>query len=171
MSLNCQIWRATEEDWILLGLCMMEGGYLSISGVWGKTLKAPVKGEKAVFEDEANGRWHYYLDKGKNWAITKRLCPELAEFEFWDENKTRIGTYTQEKHLWDAGLFNASYVEKIASLEKAGLKEVPIDVEDGTLFDPKYKAEKYLYGSSILAIPLPNKIQSQIRKIAKQEEQ
>jgi hypothetical protein len=169
-AINFQIWRAKQGQWILLGCSMRSGGFISISGLWGISQAQRVAGLTPVFEDESSGTFFYMKDKGKNWNLFKALCPDLAEFEFWDENEHRIGTFEQEKFLYEQGMSNARYIEKLEALEGVGLKEVDITKATGTHFPPSYMGEKYLYGTLDLALPMPNDLQLKFKQIAKKEE-
>jgi len=168
-AINFQIWRAKQGQWILLGCSMKAGGFISISGLWGVSQSQRVQGLAPVFEDESSGTFFYMKDKGKNWRLFKALCPELAEFEFWDENEHRMGTFEQEAFLHEKGMTHAPYVEKIEALANAGLKEVQSIKATGTNFPPNYLGDKYLYGTLDLSLPMPNDLQARFKQIAHKE--
>jgi len=167
--LNCQVWRASENEFILVGATLSDGGYLSFSGIWGIRTKNKRDGECAVFTDETSGDYYYMTDKGKNWKKFIALCPQLKQFEFWDENITRAGTLEQEQCIYYAGLGDASFNDKILELEKADLKEVDVASVKGTLFPSHFLGKTYLYGSAILRLPAPNDIQIAFKELCQKE--
>jgi hypothetical protein len=170
--MNFTIWRTVGDEFLMAGASMVDG-YISISGIWGIKTKQIRKGEHAVFEDEANGDYYYMTDKGKNWKKMVALCPELKQFEFWDENIARVGTLDQEQCIHYAGMKDAPFNEKMLELDKAGLREVDVDAERkrGTIFPPHYTAQSYLYGTCILKLPAPDAIQVAFNNMAKEEAQ
>lgn len=153
---------------MLLGCSLKQGGYISISGIWGFISKArePIN---PVFEDESSGLYFYMKDKGKNWSLFKALCPSLEEFEFWDENEARMGTLEQEKYLYENGLFYEQYSAQIEALHFAGLKEVSVSKSTGTNFPPNFMGDKYLYGSLVLSLPMPNDLQARYKQLITKE--
>jgi len=78
---NCNIWRTKENRWMLLGASMQEGGYISISGIWG-IITSSKEAISPVFEDESSGKYFYLSDKDKNGPIFIALCPDLKKFQF-----------------------------------------------------------------------------------------
>ena len=169
--MNFQIWRSSGDEFALIGAGMDETGYLSFAGIWGIRTKQKRDNEHAVFFDEVGGDYYYMTNKGKNWKKFVALCPELQQFEFWDENKARLGTLEQEQCIYYAGLQNAPFNEQILELTKAGLKEVDVKKERdrGTIFPHHYTGETYLYGSCMLGLPAPDAIQVAFNNIAKEE--
>jgi len=168
--LNFQVWRTVGDEFLLASASMVEG-YISIAGIWGIRTKQK-RNEHAVFEDEVCGDYYYMTNKGKNWKKFVALCPELKQFEFWDENSARIGTLEQEQCLYYAGLQDAPFNDRILELDKAGLKEVDVMKEKarGTIFPPSYyTGGTYLYGSCVLKLPAPDTIQVAFSKMAKEE--
>jgi hypothetical protein len=153
---------------MLLGCSLKQGGYISISGIWGFISKArePIR---AVFEDESSGLYFYMKDKGKNWSLFKALCPALEEFEFWDENEVRMGTVEQERYLYENGFFYEQYSSQIHALQNAGLKEVEVAKSTGTNFPPSFTGDKYLYGSLVLSLPMPNDLQARYKELITKE--
>lgn len=169
--MNFTIWRATASEFALIGCSLKEDRYISVAGIWGIRTKNKTEGQHAVFEDEANEEYYYMTDKGKNWKKFIALCPELKQFEFWDENLARIGTIEQEQCIYYAGLQHAPFNEQILELDKAGLKVVDVESEKkkGTIFPAYYTGETYLYGSCILRLPVPDTIQVAFNNIAREE--
>jgi len=108
-------------------------------------------------------------DKGKNWKKFIALCPQLKQFELWDENMTRIGTLEQEQCIYYAGLKDAPFNEQILELEKADLKEVDVSKANGTIFPTSYLGHTYLYGSAILKLPAPSTIQVAFKELCQEE--
>lgn len=166
--MNCQLWRTKHDTWMLLGCSLKAGGFVSISGVWGfiSRVKDAVI---PVFEDESSGLYFYMKDKGKNWPLFKALCPALAEFEFWDENENRAGTIEQEQFLFANNLFRSPYTDQINALDKAGLREVEVAKSVGTNFPPSYAGERYLYGSLVLSLPMPQDLQLKFKQLITKE--
>jgi hypothetical protein len=167
--MNFQIWRSSDDEFVLIGAGLQHCGYLSFAGIWGIKTKQIRQNEHAVFVDEVGGDYYYMTNKGKNWKKFKSLCPELEQFEFWDENKARAGTYEQELLLYRVGAFNAPYNEKIIELEKAGLKEIDVSSAINTIFPPHYKGKTYTYGTLMLQLPAPNNIQIAFKELATKE--
>lgn len=165
--MNFQIWKSNADEFALVGGTLQEGGYLSFAGIWGIRTKQR-RNEYAVFEDETSGDFYYMTSKGKNWSKFKALCPELEQFEFWDENKARAGTYEQELLLYRVGALNAPHNEQLVELEKAGLKEVDVASATHTIFPPHYTGNTYTYGSLMLQLPAPNSIQIAFKELAKE---
>lgn len=153
---------------MLLGCSLRAGGYISISGIWGFISKArqPVS---PTFEDESSGLYFYMKDKGKNWPLFTKLCPELEEFEFWDENENRIGTLEQERFLYKSEFYYGQYAEQLHALERAGLKEVEVAKSEGTNFPPSFMGEKYLYGTLSLSLPMPHNLQIKLKELITKE--
>lgn len=154
---------------MLLGCNLKAGGFISISGIWGVATRNRIQGISPAFEDESSGTCFYFKDKGKNWKLFKGLCPELAEFEFWDENETRMGTIEQEKFLFDNGLSGSPYAEQIQRLDEAGLKEVDVSKSEGTNFPPSFMGQTYLYGTLNLSFPMPQELQIKYKQIITKE--
>jgi len=154
---------------MLLGCNLKGGGFISISGIWGVATKSKIHGISPAFEDESSGLCFYFKDKGKNWKLFKNLCPELSDFEFWDENETRMGTIEQEKFLFENGLFNSSYSEQVQRLEQAGLKEVDVAKSRGTNFPPDFMGNSYLYGTLSLSLPMPQELQIKYKQLITKE--
>ena len=152
----------------MLGASLEQGGYLSFAGIWGIKTKQKRENEHAVFADEACGDYYYMTNKGKNWKKFKGICPELEQFELWDENKARAGTYEQELLLYRVGALHAPYNEQLLELEKAGLKEVDVASATNTMFPPHYTGKTYTYGTLMLQLPAPNSIQIAFKELAKE---
>ena len=169
--MNCTIWRTQVDEFVLLSGSLAEGGYLSFAGIWGIKTKQFRKGEHAVFADEVCGDYYYMTEKGKNWRKFKGICPELEQFEFWDENKARAGTYEQELLLYRVGALSAPYNDQLLELEKAGLKEVDVASATNTMFPPHYTGKTYTYGTLMLQLPAPNNIQIAFKELATKESQ
>lgn len=167
--MNFQIWRSSGDEFVLIGAGLEQGGYLSFAGIWGIKTKQKRDNEHAVFFDEVGADYYYMTSKGKNWKKFKALCPELEEFEFWDENKARAGTYEQELLLYRVGAFDAPYNEKLLELDKAGLKEVDVASATNTIFHPHYTEKTYTYGTLMLQLPAPNNIQIAFKELATKE--
>lgn len=167
--MNCTIWRTQGDEFVLLSASLVEGGYLSFAGIWGIKTKNKRENEHAVFSDEVCGDYYYMTDKGKNWRKFKGICPELEQFEFWDENKARAGTYEQELLLYRVGALTAPYNEQLIELEKAGLKEVDVASATNTMFPPHYIGKTYIYGTLMLQLPAPNNIQIAFKELATKE--
>ena len=167
--MNFQIWRTVGDEFLLVSASMLDA-YISVAGIWGIKTKHK-RNEHAVFEDEVCGDFYYMTDKGKNWKKFVALCPDLKQFELWDENSSRMCTLEQEQCIHYAGLQNAPFNEKLIELDKAELKEVDVKKQTamGTIFPPNYTGDKYLYGSCILKIPAPHTIQVAFNKMAKEE--
>ena len=166
--MNTQIWRSSAGEFVLLGASLEQGGYLSFAGIWGIRTKQK-RNEHAVFVDEVGGDYYYMTDKGKNWKKFKGLCPELEQFEFWDENKARMGTYEQELLLYRVGALRAPYNEQLLELERVGLKEVNVESATNTIFPPHYTGKTYTYGTLMLQLPAPNSIQIAFKELATKE--
>jgi len=166
--MNFQIWRAIGDEFVLIGANLQEGGYMSFSGIWGIRTKQK-REQHAVFIDETCGDYYYMTEKGKNWKKFKALCPELEQFEFWDENKARAGTYEQELLLYRVGALNAPYNDQLLELEKAGLKEVDVASATNTMFPPHFAGKTYTYGTLMLQLPAPNDIQIAYKNLAIRE--
>ena len=170
--MNFQIWRAKEGEFVLIGCSLTEDAYISISGIWGIQTKKRIESEHAVFEDEsAEGGTDYYYctGKGKNWPKFISLCPELKDFEFWDENKGRLGTLEQEQFLFCDKLKNAHFTECLQSLRVQNLDNVEIAKTTGTIFPPHYKSSVYTYGTLMLSLPLPDTLKLQLKQLAQKE--
>jgi hypothetical protein len=167
--MNFQIWRSSGDEFVLIGAGLEQGGYLSFAGIWGIRTKQKREGEHAVFFDEVGSDYYYMTSKGKNWKKFKALCPELEQFEFWDENKARKGTYEQELLLYRVGALNAPYNDQLLELEKAGLKEVDVASATNTIFPPNYTGKTYTFGTLMLQLPAPNNIQIAFKELATKE--
>lgn len=167
--MNCQIWRASESEFILVGATLADGGYLSFAGIWGIRTKGKRDNELPVFTDETSGDYYYMTDKGKNWKKFIALCPQLKKFEFWDENHARMGTLEQEQCLYYAGLQDAPFNERVLELERADLKEVDVASAKGTIFPPQFLGKTYLYGSAMLRLPATNDIQIAFKELCQEE--
>ena len=167
--MNCQIWRASQDEFILVGGTLSEGGYLSFAGIWGIRTKNKRDNELPVFTDETSGDYYYMTDKGKNWKKFIALCPQLKQFEFWDENIARVGTLEQEQCIYYAGLKDAPFNEQILELQKADVKEVDVATSKGTIFPSHFLGKTYLYGSAILKLPAPNDIQIAFKDLCQEE--
>jgi hypothetical protein len=165
---NFQIWRSSGDEFVLLSASLVEGGYLSFAGIWGIRTKQKRDNEHAVFVDEVCGDYYYMTEKGKNWRKFKALCPELEQFEFWDENKARAGTYEQELLLYRVGASCDPYNDQLLELDKAGLKEVDVASATNTMFPPHYTGKTYTYGTLILQLPAPNNIQIAFKELARE---
>lgn len=170
------IWRATASEFALIACTLKEDRYISVAGIWGIRTKKRAENQHAVFEDETaeGGTDYYYMtEKGKNWNKFTSFCPELKQFEFWDENIARVGTLEQEQCIHYAGLKNAPFNEQMLELDKAGLREVDVEAEKkrGTIFPPHYTGQNYLYGTCVLKLPIPDTIQVAFNNIAKEEGQ
>jgi len=155
---------------MLLGCSLKAGGYISISGIWGFSSRSK-ESINPIFEDESSGLYFYMKDKGKNWSLFKSLCPALEEFEFWDENEARMGTIEQERYLYENGFFYEQYPSQIHALQVAGLKEVEVAKSTGTNFPPSFMGDKYLYGSLVLSLPMPNDLQARYKELITKENQ
>jgi len=166
--MNCTIWRTSGDEFVLLSASLVEGGYLSFAGIWGIKTKNKRENEQALFEDEAGGDYFYMTSKGKNWKKFKALCPELEQFEFWDENKARAGTYEQELLLYGVGASCDPYNDQLLELDKAGLKEVDVASATNTIFPPHYTGKTYTYGTLMLQLPAPNNIQIAFKELARE---
>jgi len=166
--MNCTIWRTLGDEFALIGAELSEDGYLSFAGIWGIKTKNKRENEHAVFEDEAGGDYYYMTSKGKNWKKFKALCPELEQFEFWDENKARAGTYEQELLLYRVGASCDPYNDQLLELEKAGLREVDVVSATNTIFPPHYTGKTYTYGTLMLQLPAPNNIQIAFKELARE---
>ena len=167
--MNFQIWRSQGDEFVLIGAGLEQGGYLSFAGIWGIRTKQKRESEQAVFFDEVGGDYYYMTNKGKNWKKFKALCPELEQFEFWDENKARAGTYEQELLLYRVGASSDAYNEQLLELDKAGLKEVEVASATNTMFPPHYTGKNYTYGTLMLQLPAPNSIQIAFKELATKE--
>jgi len=167
--LNCQIWRASQDEFILVGGTLSEGGYLSFAGIWGIRTNNKRDNELPVFTDETSGDYYYMTDKGKNWKKFIALCPQLKQFELWDENIARVGTLEQEQCIYYAGLKDAPFNEQILELQKADLKEVDVATSKGTIFPSHFLGKTYLYGSAILKLPASNDIQIAFKDLCQEE--
>ena len=166
--MNCTIWRTLGDEFALIGASLEQGGYFSFAGIWGIKTKNKRENEQAVFEDEAGGDYYYMTNKGKNWKKFKALCPELEQFEFWDENKARAGTYEQELLLYRVGASCDPYNDQLLELDKAGLKEVDVASATNTMFPPHYTGKTYTYGTLMLQLPAPNSIQIAFKELARE---
>lgn len=166
--MNCTIWRTLGDEFALIGASLEQGGYLSFAGIWGIKTKNKRENEHAVFEDETCGDYYYMTNKGKNWKKFKALCPELEQFEFWDENKAKTGTYEQELLLYRVGASCDPYNDQLLELEKAGLKEVDVASATNTIFPPHYTGNTYTYGTLMLQLPAPNSIQIAFKELARE---
>ena len=167
--MNFQIWRSQGDEFVLIGAGLEQGGYLSFAGIWGIRTKQKRESEQAVFFDEVGGDYYYMTNKGKNWKKFKALCPELEQFEFWDENKARAGTYEQELLLYRLGASCDAYNDQLLDLDKAGLKEVDVASATNTIFPPHYTGKTYTYGTLMLQLPAPNSIQIAFKELATKE--
>ena len=152
----------------MIGASLEQGSYLSFAGIWGIKTKQKRDNEIAVFEDETCGYYYYMTNKGKNWKKFKALCPELEQFEFWDENKAKTGTYEQELLLYRVGASCDPYNDQLLELDKAGLKEVDVASATNTIFPPHYTGKTYTYGTLMLQLPAPNSIQIAFKELAKE---
>ena len=171
--MNFQLWRVIAHEFVLIGCTLSQDRYISIAGIWGIKTKNIVAGEKAVFEDEtAEGGTDYYYctGKGKNWPKFIAFCPELEPFEFWDENKARIGTLEQEQYLFTHNLKEAHFAECMEALRKANLANINIKDTKGTIFTPHFKSDIYTYGTLILSLPITDEIQLQFKQLAIKEQ-
>jgi len=171
--MSFQIWRAIAQEFVLIGCTLIEDRYISIAGIWGIRTKNKIEGQHAVFEDEtAEGGTDYYYctGKGKNWPKFIAFCPELAPFEFWDENKARIGTLEQEKYLFTHDLKESHYAECIEALRNANIANVSVKHSIGTIFPPYYKGDIYTYGTLILSLPITDEIQLKFKQLAEKEQ-
>jgi hypothetical protein len=166
--MNCTIWRTLGDEFALIGASLEQGGYLSFAGIWGIKTKQKRDNEIAVFEDETCGDYYYMTNKGKNWKKFKALCPELEQFEFWDENKAKTGTYEQELLLYRVGASCDPYNDQLLELDKAGLKEVDVASATNTIFPPHYTRKTYTYGMLMLQLPAPNSIQIAFKELARE---
>lgn len=166
--MNCTIWRTLGDEFALIGASLEQGGYLSFAGIWGIKTKNKRENEQAVFEDETCGDYYYMTNKGKNWKKFKALCPELEQFEFWDENKAKTGTYEQELLLYRVGASCDPYNDQLLELDKAGLKEVDVASATNTIFPPYYTGKTYTYGTLMLQLPAPNSIQIAFKELARE---
>jgi len=166
--MNCTIWRTLGDEFALIGASLEQGGYFSFAGIWGIKTKNKRENEQAVFEDEVGGDYFYMTNKGKNWKKFKALCPELEQFEFWDENKARAGTYEQELLLYRVGASCDPYNDQLLELDKAGLKEVDVASATNTIFPPHYTGKTYTYGTLMLQLPAPNSIQIAFKELARE---
>lgn len=154
---------------MLLGASMQEGGYISISGIWG-VISRSKEAIPPIFEDESSGKYFYMSEKGKNWPLFVSLCPELKKFQFWDENKNRAGTFKQEWCLYERNLLYSPFADQIRALEEAKLKEVDVlDTQDIALFPPSYEGKTYLYGTLVLSLPMPKHLQWDFKELCKNE--
>ena len=154
---------------MLLAASMQEGGYISVSGIWG-VISRSKEAIQPVFEDESSGKYFYMSEKGKNWPLFASLCPELKKFQFWDENKNRAGTFKQEWCLYERNLLYSPFADQIGALEEAKLKEVDaLDPQDIALFPPSYEGKTYLYGSLVLSLPMPKHLQWDFKELCKNE--
>lgn len=155
---------------MLLGASMLEGGYISIAGVWGVARREKTKDITPAFEDETSGTCYYMIDKGKNWPLFLGLCPDLKKFQFWDENKTRAGTFRQEWYLYENNLLYRPFSEQLEALEKAGLKDVDVlDKDDIAIFPPDYRGTTYTYGTLVLSLPMPKHLQWDFKELCEKE--
>ena len=154
---------------MLLGASMQDGGYISISGVWG-VISRSKEVISPVFEDESSGNYFYLSGKGKNWPLFTALCPELKKFQFWDENRNRLGTFKQEWYLHEKNLLYSPFAEQLKALEEANLKEVDVlDPQDIALFPPSYEGKTYIYGSLVMSLPMPKHLQWDFKELCKNE--